>query len=862
MRCSLRAVLCLLLLCNAGGAALAEADEPTANRFEWNELPELPDDHGLAGTMCGVHEDVLILAGGSNFPDFDGPKTFYDQIHVLRLVDGANLHWQKAGRLPRPLAHGAAVSTPRGVLCFGGTDDKSHFREVFLMRWNAERERVEIETGFPPLPTGCSYPSATSLENANGESVVYVAGGKNEQGELRNFWSLTLRTRTDARTEKQAKSVAWSKLPPWPGSKRFGPTLLTQSDGQRAAVYLFGGKSGDDYLTDAYQFVPDRQGEPWSKRTKMPRPALLAPAAAAGQSHILLFGGSDGHDVNGVNEFQADYRFTREILSYDTITDTWTTIGKTPEGVVVTSAIQWNDSIVIPGGELRPRVRTRKVQQAHYVSRKGFGLLDYLALAFYLLALVAIGIACGRRERDTGDFFLGGRRIPWWAAGLSLMATQVSSLGFMAIPAKTYATDWVYFTGVLTWFLVVPIVARVYIPFFRRLGGASAYEYLELRFHVSTRLLGALAFTLTQLGRMTIVLYLPALALSAVTGIDIYFCILLMGLLTTIYTIAGGIKAVVWTDVLQAIMLLAGGLACVLFVLWDLEGGVAEFFRIAHDNNKLRLVNPTWHFSTTALWVVLLGNVFSRLSTLTGDQAVVQRYLTTRDTPRAVRALWTDVAVSLPWALIVYLLGTALFVFYRTHPQLLDPMGKVDQIVPLFVAQQLPAGVSGLVIAAIFAAAMSSLDSSIHSVATVAVTDFHQRFFPGKSDRARLRLARLVILILGLFATGAAMLLSSVGVFSALDWFISVTGCSIGIVAGLFTLGMFTVRANSTGAVVGALVSAVSIWLLREHVHFFLYPVLGVSITTLVGYIVSLIAPGVARVEGLTVFTISDNTPR
>ena len=494
-------------------------------------------------------------------------------------------------------------------------------------------------------------------------------------------------------------------------------------------------------------------------------------------------------------------------------------------------------------------------------SRSGFRTLDYVALGLYLAALAAIGVYFSRGEGGTGDFFLAGRRIPWWAAGLSIYGTQLSSISFIAIPAKVFATDWVYILVQASIVLVAFPAAWLYLPFFRRLNVTTAYEYLEARFNLAVRLFASASFILFQVGRMAIVLFLPAIALTTVTGIDVYVSILLMGVLATFYTAMGGVEAVIWTDVLQVFVLLGGALLSLALILTRLDGGLVDLFQTAGAAGKLHVFDWKWDYTTTAVWVVLIGNFFNNLVPYTSDQAVVQRYLTTKDEASARKSIWVNAVMLVPSTLILFTLGTALWAFYGAHPQLLDPELPVDAVFPLFIAQQLPVGIAGLVVAGVFAASMSTLDSSLNSVAAAIVTDFYGRFRRDVADSAKLRLARWLTVVFGALATTAAIGLAASNVGSLWDAFQATMGLFGGALAGLFALGIFTRRAHGAGALVGAAASIVALaWVQRSTpLHFFLYGMIGVLTCVIVGYLASLALPGGHRkLTGLTLF---DRTP-
>ena len=476
---------------------------------------------------------------------------------------------------------------------------------------------------------------------------------------------------------------------------------------------------------------------------------------------------------------------------------------------------------------------------------RAFGTINYMVVGAYLLILVGMGCYFFGREKSDVDYFLARGRIPWWAAGVSIFGTQLSAITFMAIPATAYATDWVYILGTATIVLLAPVVIYVYLPFFRRLQVTTAYEYLEMRFNVVVRLFGSAAFILLQLSRMGIVIFLPAIALSAVTGINICLAILLMGLLSSFYTALGGIEAVIWSDVLQVVVLMGGALLSLVIIVFSVDGGLAGLISTAAAHGKFHTVNWTWDHTTTAVWVVVLGWTLSNLIPYTADQAVIQRYLTTKDEKAAARSIWTNAALTIPAGLIFYGLGTALFVFYRENAASLEPALQTDAIFPLFIVQQLPVGVAGLVIAGIFAASMSSLDSSLNSVATALVTDFYKRFVPASTEQRRLRLGRALTVVLGVVATSIGLFMATYEIKSLFDVFLELLGLFGGSLAGLFALGVLTRRAHGVGALVGAVTSAMVLYLVAANtdVHFFLYAGIGILTCFCVGYSASIMIP-------------------
>ena len=819
-----------------------------AVKWNWQRLRPLPDALGVAGPFAGVSGNALIVAGGANFPDGfpwqGGRKVWHDAVWVLASPAG---DWQRAGRLPRPLAYGVSVTTQHGVVCIGGSDADRHHAEVFVLSWIGGALRTRH---LPSLPRPLANAAGARLGD-----TIYIAGGSElpgEQSALNKLFALDF----------AQPQLGWQELEPCPGQPRILPVAATQEGSfffvGGVALEPVDGKVTRVYLRDAWRYRP---GRGWKRIADLPHPLAAAPspAPALGQSHLLIVGGDDGSKL-GFQPVEQHPGFSREILAYHTITDTWAPLGEVPEARATLPAVPWEGRFVLLSGEVRPGVRSPEVWTFAASRRKaGFGWMNYLTLGVYLAAMVWLGVAFTRRNKTTDDFFRGGQRIPWWAAGLSIFATMLSSITFMAIPAQSYSVGWNLYLG-NTYLLLTPLVVLCYLPFYRSLNVTSAYEYLEKRFNLATRLLASALFILFQLGRVAIVLYLPALALSTVSNFDVSTCILLMGVLCILYTMLGGIEAVVWTDVAQAVILLGGALWALATVIARVDGGLGTLVTTAAAQGRFfESVSWRWDYSMGTGWIIMVGSVFTNLFTYTASQDIVQRYVITADEKSAARAIWTNMAIA-PFAQgLFFAIGTALFVFYRQHPERLDPTLQTDGIFPLFMVRELPAGVAGVIVAGIFAAAQSTLSSGLNSVVTAYVTDFHRRFHPGIADAACLRLARGLTAGIGLAGTAVALLLAQYDIRSLWETFLGVIGLFGGTVAGLFALGIFSRRATGAGALAGAVVSATLVFAVQQFTpaHFFCYPVVGVLSCAAVGWLASLMWPAPPRdITGLTLHTL------
>ncbi len=349
---------------------------------------------------------------------------------------------------------------------------------------------------------------------------------------------------------------------------------------------------------------------------------------------------------------------------------------------------------------------------------------------------------------------------------------------------------------------------------------------------------------------MGIVVFLPALALSAVTGFNLTLCILMMGLISTVYTAFGGIKAVIWTDVVQVVVLVGGALLALGIVAVNLDGGLSSLVSIGKEAGKFQMPPIEWSWATDSFMVLILGAIFSNaLVPYTSDQAVVQRYLTTRSEREAQKAVWTNALLAIPATLIFSLMGIALFVFYKSNPDLLGPLQKNDQILPWFVAHQMPAGFAGLVIAGVFAASMSSLDSSMHSICTAVSNDFIGRFKSAWTDQDQLRFARLLVGGLGILGTTIAIIMSTMDTGHMFDFLIGLMGLIASPLAGLFLLGLFVKKAKANHAWIGVICSLSALVFAKyfTDLNGLLFGLVGIGVCLGVGLLTSVFQSGNAQ---------------
>ena len=496
---------------------------------------------------------------------------------------------------------------------------------------------------------------------------------------------------------------------------------------------------------------------------------------------------------------------------------------------------------------------------------------DLLVLLAYLGVILALGLGFAARNTSTEEYFVGGRRFKGWVIGLSLVGTSISSITFLAYPADAFKTGWLRYLPNLALPVAVAIAAYLFLPFFRRHRITSAYEYLEERYGPSVRVYGAVAFIVAQLTRLAMILWLLSLLIQEVAGLSPMAAIITGGLFVGAYTIIGGIDAVIWTDVLQTIVLLVGGIACLWVIVDMIPGGLGQIIDTASQAGKFAVAEfqdgtPTeqrWDLSLTSKTgtMMLFVGLTAWLTEYSSNQNTVQRYCASASTHEARRGMLVCVCASLPiWAFYMFL-GTALWVFYQVHPEpaaaaILAGEQKAEHILPHFVTTHLPGGLAGLVIAAALAAAMSSLDSSLNSVTAVGIVDIYRRHLrPGLDDRHYLWAARgLAVLVMVLMIVGA-LWLEQAETRTLQDTSTILVSLLGGGLLGLYLLGFLTRQGDARAAWCGiGLTMAFTGWTILSHkqllptglqVPFDLYytGLIGNLVMFLIGYLAGRLLP-------------------
>ncbi|MBP6431215.1 MAG: sodium:solute symporter [Ferruginibacter sp.] len=465
-------------------------------------------------------------------------------------------------------------------------------------------------------------------------------------------------------------------------------------------------------------------------------------------------------------------------------------------------------------------------------------IIDIAIIFIYLIAMLAIGFYFSKKNKNTEQFTKASGKIPGWAIGLSIYATFLSSNTFLGNPGKAFGGNWSVFVFSLSMPLAAWVATKWFVPFYRNTGEISAYTNLEKRFGSWARTYAVVCFLLTQFARMGTIFFGMALSLQALTGFSMQSIMIVMGLCIIIYTVLGGMEAVIWTEVVQGILKTLGALLILYLVIKQIPGGFTKVIEIAKTDNKFSLGSTSLNFTQPTFWVVLLYGFFINLNNFGMDQNYVQRYHTAANEKQAAKSVWLCVFMYVPVSLLFVIIGTSLYSYYQLQPDLINPVkiklateklgalassqeiqtlaaifkpsDYADKVLPHFMVTKIPTGLLGIIVAAILSAAMSTISSNMNASATVFTMDIYKKYF-GKniSDKQQLKTLHIATVVFGLIGLGAG--LAMIGAKSLLDTWWKLSGIFAGGMLGLFLLGLISKQTKNVAAITATIIGVVVI---------------------------------------------------
>lgn len=464
-------------------------------------------------------------------------------------------------------------------------------------------------------------------------------------------------------------------------------------------------------------------------------------------------------------------------------------------------------------------------------------IIDIIVFLLFTGGVVAFGCSFFKKKGTSEEFTSAGRSLPGWVVGMSIFATYVSSISYLGYPGKAFSGDWNAFVFSLSIPIASYFAARYFVPFYRSQDSISAYSFLENRFGPWARIYASSCYLLTQIARTGSILYLLALPMNVLLGWNIQTIIIVTSVAIVLYSMLGGMKAVIWTEAIQGIILIGGALVCMFILLFDMPEGPAQTFSIAMEDGKFSLGSFGSSLSESTFWVCLIYGVFTNLQNYGIDQSYVQRYHTAKNEKEAKFSALFGGYLFIPVSAVFFMIGTGLYAFYKVHPGVLPDGVGADYVFPFFIVNELPVGVTGLLIASIFAAGMSTIATSVTSSSTIILTDYYQRFRKHAGNRERMLVLKLSSV--GVGVAGILVAFAFMSVQSALDAWWALASIFSGGMLGLFLLGYISRKARNFDAVLGVVCGVILVcWIvISPFVHANLAIVFGTLLIFLVGFL-------------------------
>jgi SSS family transporter len=830
--------LFLLTTLTLAGICSGTEDAPPdqGEYFTLSEPASVACEGQAAGRAYASVGSTLFAIGGKA-PD----GTLLSSIQILEKAEDTYL--LKHAELKEPVAFAGATGHGGAIYLAGGLTDEGATKHVWKLEWKDGNLK---QTALPSLPEALVLPGITKHHTTT-KDFLYVLSGlpSADAAELSAaMYELPI-------TDYKEGISTWQRKDDLPFGGRLGAVVcetyneIVVSGGWR----LEDGQLVLDPQTWGYaRIARDGHADPgWEQRADQPSPVATPAFSKTGQSHLIVAGGdSSGGSLASLLNGTKPVTPVATVWSFHDPTDTWHPIGElqmacSQGGLVADGKTDYLlTGTVGADGEA---VAAAKLSFTH--STRPMGIIDWSIIIVYFAVVACVGFMFAKKQTSSEEFALGNRQTKWWAAAISLFASGVSTISFMALPALFACVGLVQLGG--TFFIIPGVFVAAFLtyPILRRLNITSTYEYLEMRYGIILRLVGSFVGIMVQLmGRIGIVVMLPALAISAMTGLDPMIAILLTGIITTLYSAAGGFEAVIWTDVTQGFLMMAGFIALGVLAFMNIEGGFPVLKEYGISMDRFNLFIFRWDLTINMIWFAVIAQIFGIMA-FASDQATAQRVLSIpmKDV-RKMAFMFGGYAFGV--AVVVAFVGISLFGFFKSQPEFLNPVMKNDQMVPIFILNKVPVGLSGLLIATMFAAAMSTVSTSVNSCAVMFAEDFYKRFRKTASSKEEMRVMQIVTVVSGLFGTGLAMWLLTRPMPTLWESFQRIMAMIAGGLGGVYTLGMFTRRAHEWGAICGVVASFFSAWFVQQlpfDVHYMGLGIINTVTCISVGYLSSLIIP-------------------
>ena len=827
--------------------------------YRWEPISSASDIVAPGGAHYGVSNGALIMCGGER-RESGGSEVYVGDIYLYDF-EQPERGWRidPTVRLPEAIAFGGYAARGDWLYLTGGMNSKGTSDQAARLRYDRTTDTIEVET-IPSLPRARAFCAADFLDG-----TLYVAGGVSAP-ERKNELQKVIRIDTEAGDG----GAVWEVVDTPYSDSMLSPVLIRQNFQRKPTLFLFGGLTIKDAESSAEESLsPARKAWRWDSREEtwlaiQQIPADRIPvtrAISSGVFNVLMvsppfsiLGGFPAYEnpQTGGNGSQSSL--------FCTVTDTWISGVPLPGDARILDLVkdQESDGKYLLASDSKEGVKLFK--EVRIYASRGLHWLDYSVLVAYFATLVLIGYYFFRIDKTTDDYFRAGKRMPSWAAAISIIGSGLSAITFLSIPAIAFAANWNYYAFQIQGNLCIWIAGLIIIPIYYRLNLTTIPEYMYHRFGYRLRYLSAIMAPVMLIVVSGAIILLPSMVLSVVTGINLTLCIVTIGAFATIYTVFGGLEAVIWTDVLQVLIMVLGVIICIITALGDIHVGLVDAFQISMSKDKLELFNFDFDLTTITAWALLVKFPILTVVHL-GDQVMLQRFICTPNIKQAKRTVLYQLLAVVPIVLLFYVFGTSMFLFYESYPDRLNPaIANIDEVAPWFIVNEVPAGIVGLLLGSIFAATMSTLDTRIHSTATIVVNDLVKPLSKRISDSRALLDARAFVCLFGVLITAMAVWFAQGGIKSAFDLVFDIIAVLGGGGGGIF-LALFSTRTNENGVLLGWLVTIIVNVIVKfsTDYHFIIIGIISFVVSVTVSYLSSFALPQGERksLEGLTVWTPS-----